>query len=157
MKNTYKAGKVVEVTEDSILYRMPHVSGTRTNSYLTYLEPFKVSREIPDCLEISENILNNDEWKKLISERSEYMDGNKGSLRLSVFETSISDLTAGNKTKPSIQLQITNPDILVVKGYTGKSQGGKKNHMETYDIVGISGIDKANTMLNYKHNGENGV
>ncbi|MFH1126824.1 MAG: hypothetical protein ABIG84_06130 [archaeon] len=130
-----KIGRVVDVNEKRVLYRMlPHVSGGPFNAYFTFYDTLKDTEKIPDYLKMGENYLNEKEWKSLMADRNEYFDTEKGSFRLSVYKNDISELISPREGTRVANIQAFDPDILVVEDYMITGKYGK----EVFDIVGFA-------------------
>ncbi|MCK5452550.1 MAG: hypothetical protein KAI51_03870 [Candidatus Aenigmarchaeota archaeon] len=137
------------LTKEGILYP---IKGIFDNigyiAKMTYFEPLKYKGKKPEFLNRGENKLNTAVWNKLISEREEYIDKEKGNLRINIELPAIVETLL--EEKESITLQTDGTDIILIKELKGLNK-------ELYNIIAIDDLDYKETNLHYKDCGTNFV
>ena len=141
--HNYKVGTPIYVNDEGMLYPIRHVAGNRFSAQVMYRDVLKNQGDFPVFLEQGRNILDAKDWEKFAAEREKYVAPNNSTLKINIYEGNDSEPDEINKKNSILQLQIKDPDIIMVENF----EGLKSNK---YDIVAIKKYDTLYTTLSFK-------
>lgn len=139
--NNYKVGTQIYVTKKIIFYPIRSVSSKEFKCDVTYRDTLKEHGKVPDFLKMGTNILDSSDWKKLMDERKNYVDINKGSLRVNAYDGMTPEISNIDKKNSVFQFQVINPDIVEIENHIYKDI--------LYNLVAFKNYDSNETNLNF--------
>lgn len=148
--DNYLVGTPIYVNEKGMLYPLRHVSGKRYSAQVMYRDMLKTKGDFPDFLEHGRNILNAKGWENFAAERKKYIAPKNSSLKINIYEGDDSESDEIDIKNSIIQLQIIDPDIIVVENFVGLNSN-------KYDIVAIKDYDRLYTNLSFRPGKQNFV